>query len=51
VRSATQIRNLIGLTPVGQRVRLTYERDRAMGNATVEVGPVTDDKTRSGRPG
>jgi serine protease Do len=51
VRSATQIRNLIGLTPVGQRVRLTYERDRAMGNATVEVGPVTEDKTRAGRSG
>ncbi|UFZ06771.1 trypsin-like peptidase domain-containing protein [Bradyrhizobium ontarionense] len=46
VRSATQVRNLIGLTPVGQRVRLVFERDRALGNATVEVAPVPDEKTR-----
>jgi serine protease Do len=46
VRSATQVRNLIGLTPVGQRVRLTFERDRSLGNATVEVAPVTDERAR-----
>jgi serine protease Do len=46
VRSATQVRNLIGLTPVGQRVRLVFERDRALGNATVEVAPVPDEKAR-----
>ncbi|MGC2778183.1 MAG: trypsin-like peptidase domain-containing protein [Bradyrhizobium sp.] len=46
VRSATQVRNLIGLTPVGQRVRLVFERDRALGNATVEVAPVPDERTR-----
>jgi serine protease Do len=51
VRSATQVRNLIGLTPVGQRVRLTYERDRAMGNAIVEVAPVTEERSRTGRSG
>lgn len=46
VRSATQVRNLIGLTPVGQRVRLVFERDRALGNAIVEVAPVTDERAR-----
>ena len=49
VHSATQVRNLIGLTPVGQRVRLTFERDRATGNATVEVAPLSEERTRSGR--
>jgi serine protease Do len=47
VRSATQVRNLIGLTPVGQRVRLVFERDRALGNATVEVAPVTEERARA----
>ncbi|GLH78946.1 serine protease [Bradyrhizobium sp. SSBR45G] len=46
VRSATQVRNLIGLTPVGQRVRLVFERDRALGNATVEVAPITEERAR-----
>ncbi|WP_407159793.1 trypsin-like peptidase domain-containing protein [Bradyrhizobium sp. STM 3557] len=46
VRSATQVRNLIGLTPVGQRVRLTFERDRALGNATVEVAPAAEERAR-----
>jgi serine protease Do len=47
VRSAKQVRNLIGLTPVGQRVRLVFERDRALGNATVEVAPVTEERARA----
>ncbi|MGJ4942799.1 trypsin-like peptidase domain-containing protein [Bradyrhizobium sp. HKCCYLS1011] len=46
VRSATQVRNLIGLTPVGQRVRLTFERDRAQGNAVVEVAPIPEERAR-----
>ncbi|WP_315764729.1 MULTISPECIES: trypsin-like peptidase domain-containing protein [unclassified Bradyrhizobium] len=46
VRSATQVRNLIGLTPVGQRVRLTFERDRTLGNAVVEVAPVPEERAR-----
>ncbi|CCD99197.1 trypsin-like peptidase domain-containing protein [Bradyrhizobium sp. STM 3809] len=46
VRSATQVRNLIGLTPVGQRVRLVFERDRALGNATVEVAPIAEERAR-----
>jgi serine protease Do len=47
VHSATQVRNLIGLTPVGQRVRLVFERDRALGNATVEVAPIPEERTRT----
>lgn len=51
IRSATQMRNLIGLTPVGQKVRLTYERDRVTGNTTVEVERVTEQENRSRSPG
>jgi serine protease Do len=42
IRSATQMRNLIGLTPVGKSVRLTIERDRTTESATVEVIPMTE---------
>jgi len=47
VHSATQVRNLIGLTPVGQRVRLTFERDRALGNVVLEVAPIPEERTRT----
>jgi serine protease Do len=46
VRSATQMRNLIGLTPVGRQVRLTIERDRMTESATVEVVPLSDQRAR-----
>jgi serine protease Do len=48
VRSATQMRNLIGLTPVGRQVRLTIERNRATESATAEVVPLS---VRSGERG
>ena len=51
IRSATQMRNLIGLTPVGQQVRLTIERDRATETATVEVAPPNDQRPRARGPG
>ena len=51
IRSATQMRNLIGLTPVGHQVRLTIERDRATESATVEIVPLTDPKPRVRGPG
>jgi serine protease Do len=51
IRSATQMRNLIGLTPVGGQVRLTIERDRATESATVEVVPMTEPKSRARGPG
>ncbi len=37
VRSAAQLRNKVGLTPVGRSVRLTFERDRNTHTANVEV--------------
>jgi serine protease Do len=51
IRSATQMRNLIGLTPVGQQVRLTIERDRVTEIATVDVVPITDRKSKIRGPG
>ena len=51
IRSATQMRNLIGLTPVGGHVRLTIERNRATESATVEVGPLSDQKPSTRGPG
>jgi serine protease Do len=42
IRSATQMRNLIGLTPIGQQVRLTIERKSATENVTVEVEPLPE---------
>ncbi|MGY4178472.1 serine protease Do [Bradyrhizobium sp. USDA 4518] len=51
IRSATQMRNLIGLTAVGQQVRLTIERERATESATVEVAPLAEPKPRGRGPG
>ena len=51
IRSATQMRNLIGLTPVGQQVRLTIERDRVTENATVDVVPMNEQKPKGPRTG
>jgi len=39
IRSASQLRNLIGLTPLGARVELSFERAGAVHGASVEVGP------------
>jgi len=36
------MRNLIGLTPIGQQVRLTIERKSATENVTVEVEPLPE---------
>ena len=38
IRSASQLRNLIGLTPLGGRVELRYERNGTVQSASVEVG-------------
>jgi serine protease Do len=35
IRSATQMRNVIGLTPVGRPLRMTIERDHALQLVTV----------------
>lgn len=39
IKSASQLRNLIGLIPVGGRVELQFERNGAVHSANVEVGP------------
>jgi serine protease Do len=39
IRSASQLRNLIGLTPLGGRVELRFERNGTAHSASVEVGP------------
>src|SRR5579871_893307 len=46
IRSATQLRNLIGLTPVGQHVQMIIERDRAQEGVTVEIAPLTEQKPK-----
>jgi serine protease Do len=42
IRSATQLRNSVGLTPVGQRIQLTFARDGIEKAVSVEVAPATD---------
>ena len=42
IRSAAQLRNKVGLTPVGRAVRLTVERDGAPRDMTVEVAAPED---------
>jgi serine protease Do len=39
IKSASQLRNLIGLTPLGGRVELRFERNGAIHSASVEVAP------------
>jgi serine protease Do len=39
IRSAAQLRNLIGLTPLGSRVELRLERNGSALSAAVDVGP------------
>jgi serine protease Do len=39
IRSAAQLRNLIGLAPLGSRVALRFERGGAAQTTNVEVGP------------
>jgi serine protease Do len=39
IRSASQLRNAIGLTPLGGRVELRFERNGVVRSTSVEVGP------------
>ena len=39
IRSAAQLRNLIGLTPLGSRVEIQLERNGSAISAAVDVGP------------
>jgi serine protease Do len=47
IRSATQLRNLIGLTPVGQHVQMIIQRDRTQDKVTVEIAPLTGQKQKA----
>jgi len=38
IRSASQLRNLIGLTPLGSRLELWFDRNGMSRSALVEVG-------------
>jgi serine protease Do len=42
IRSATQLRNKIGLTPVGERIELILERNGAPQTIPVRVGPANE---------
>ena len=42
IRGATQLRNKIGLTPVGERIELTIERNGAPQAIPVRVGPASE---------
>jgi serine protease Do len=48
VRSAAQVRNTVGLTPVGRQVQITLERNGAKRNVNVEVAPTNDTPDRRG---
>jgi serine protease Do len=45
VRSAAQLRNYIGLTPIGRRVQLTIERPGAPAPILVSVAPANSEAT------
>jgi serine protease Do len=42
IRSAAQLRNKVGLTPVGKTVQLTIQRDGSLQNVEVAIGPAED---------
>ena len=42
IRSATQLRNSVGLTPVGHRIQLTIARNGSEKSVSVEVVPAND---------
>jgi serine protease Do len=47
IRSATQLRNKIGLTPVGERVELKLERNGVSHTVVVEVQPTNENTNTS----
>ena len=52
IRSATQLRNKIGLTPVGERIELAVERNGAAQTIPLRVGPASEgsaDRSSGGR--
>ena len=50
IRSAAQLRNKVGLTPVGKSVQLTIRRNGSVQNVEVEIAPPENDgRAPSGR--
>jgi len=49
IRSAAQLRNKVGLTPVGKTVELTVQRDGNLQNLEVAIGPAENTERGSGR--
>jgi serine protease Do len=47
IRSASQLRNIIGLTPLGSRMELRFDRNGMSRNALVEVGPAKASSRRT----
>lgn len=45
IHSASQLRNTIGLTPVGSRIQLTIERNQSAQTISIEVAPARDSNT------
>jgi serine protease Do len=51
IRSATQMRNLVGLTPIGQVLHLIVERNHASEDLAVEIAPPSEQKPKLRGPG
>jgi serine protease Do len=51
IRSAAQLRNKVGLTPVGRTVQLTIRRDGSLQNMEVAVAPAENGSRASHRGG
>ena len=49
VRSAAQLRNKVGLTPVGKTVQLTVRRDGSLQNVDVTIAPTESGQHAAGR--
>jgi serine protease Do len=49
IRSAAQLRNKIGLTPVGQRVELTIARNGVPHSVSVGVAPASESSAAGSR--
>jgi serine protease Do len=50
IRSAAQLRNKVGLTPVGKTVQFTIQRDGSLQNMEVTIGPAENaSRASSGR--
>jgi serine protease Do len=47
IHSAAQLRNSVALTPVGQRIELTFARNGAQQTVSIEIAPATENAATS----